>query len=704
MHCETSVVVTGINACLPVVVVVVIVIVVVIAAALIVLLPRCRLGSGDADGYSVVMQPDGKIVVVGQANSDFAIVRYEGDSPASPVITAIADDSATPGDGVTNDSTLTISGTAVANSSVEVFRNGSSIGTTTANAAGNWSLATTLPADGAYALTAMATVTGSGISPISAAYNVTLDSTIAVPLISAISSDSGSPTDRITNDATLILNGTAEANSTVQILRDGTPVGTTTTDSVGNWTFDYTSVPLANGTYTFTATATDAAGNSNTSDAFNVTIDRVAPVAPVITNISDDSATAGDRITNDTTLILNGTAEANSLIQVFQNGAAVGFATANSAGDWTFDYTSTTLTDGVYAFTATATDVAANTSPASAAFNVTIDATAPAAPAVTTFSTDSGIIGDRITNDGTLILSGTAAANSVIQVLRDGVPLSTTTTANSSGVWTYNGTATDLSDGTYAFTATATDAAGNTSAASLALNITVDKTAPVAPTVASITTDTGISTTDGITSDNTLIINGTAEANSTVQVLRNGTAIGTATADAAGNWSFDATAVPLANGNYAFTARATDAAGNTSIASAPFNVTIDRTAPAAPVINSLTTDSGLAGDRITNDTTLVLAGTAEADSTVAIFQNGGFVTTTTTNGSGNWTFDYTGTTLANGVYNLLPLLWMRQVTPALIRPPSPSESMPLPPLRLSSQVSAPTQAAPIASPKTIRWS
>jgi uncharacterized delta-60 repeat protein len=611
------------------------------------------IGSGDDEGYSVVMQPDGKIVVVGQANDNFAIVRYLGDSPVPPVIIAIADDSATPGDGITNDNTLTINGTAVANSTVEVFQNGTSIGVTTANATGNWSLPTTLSADGVYALTATTTVIGSGTSPASAAYNVTLDTAIAAPIISTITTDSGIPTDRITNDATLLLNGTAEANSGVQILRDGVLVGTTVADALGNWTFDYTTVPLANGTYNFTATATDAAGNSNTSDPFGVTIDRVAPTEPVITNIDVDSNINGDRITNDTMLILSGTAEANSLIQVFQNGVSVGFTTANAGGNWTFDHTSTPLTDGIYAFTATATDVAANTSPFSAAFNVTVDTTAPGVPAVTTFSTDSGVVGDRITNDGTLILSGTAEPFSTVQVFQNGVALSTTTTANSSGVWTYNYTATDLSDGTYAFTATATDTAGNTSVVSPSLNITVDKTAPDTPTVSSITTDTGSSATDGVTNDNTLIINGTAEANSVVQVLRNGVAIGTTTADGAGNWSFDATAVPLANGSYTFTARATDAAGNTGSSSAPFPVTIDRAAPGAPVINNFTTDSGIAGDRITNDNTLVLTGTAEANSTVAIFQNSVFITTTTTNGSGVWSFDYTSTPLPDGTYNFV---------------------------------------------------
>ena len=47
---------------------------------------------------------------------------------------------------------------------------------------------------------------------------------------------------------------------------------------------------------------------------------------------------------------------------------------------------------------------------------VTIDTTAPVAPTITSFSTDSGVVGDRITNDNTLTLTGTAEANSTVKV------------------------------------------------------------------------------------------------------------------------------------------------------------------------------------------------------------------------------------------------------------------------------------------------
>ena len=109
-----------------------------------------------------------------------------------------------------------------------------------------------------------------------------------------------------------------------------------------------------------------------------------------------------------------------------------------------------------------------------------IDTTAPVAPTITSFSTDSGVVGDHITNDNTLTLTGTAEANSTVKVY-DGATLLGSATANGSGAWSYTTAA--LANGAHSLTATATDAAGNTGAASTALAVTIDTTAPAAPTI-----------------------------------------------------------------------------------------------------------------------------------------------------------------------------------------------------------------------------
>ena len=108
--------------------------------------------------------------------------------------------------------------------------------------------------------------------------------------------------------------------------------------------------------------------------------------------------------------------------------------------------------------------------------------TAPAAPNIASFSNDTGVAGDGITNDNTLTLAGTAAANSTVKVF-DGTTQIGTATANSRGAWTYTTAA--LSDGNHSLKATATTASG-TSAASSALAVRIDTTAPTPPAMATL--------------------------------------------------------------------------------------------------------------------------------------------------------------------------------------------------------------------------
>ncbi len=116
---------------------------------------------------------------------------------------------------------------------------------------------------------------------------------------------------------------------------------------------------------------------------------------------SNDSGVAGDGVTNDNTLVLTGTAEAGSTIQVYDGATLLGTATANGSGAWSF--ATATLTDGAHSFAAKATDAAGNTGSMSAALPVTVDTAAPTAPVITAFADDSGVVGDGLTNDNTLV-------------------------------------------------------------------------------------------------------------------------------------------------------------------------------------------------------------------------------------------------------------------------------------------------------------
>ncbi len=324
-------------------------------------------------------------------------------APVAPSIASFSTDSGTVGDGITNDNTLTLTGTAEANSTVKVYDGATLLGSVTADGTGAWTYTTAALANGAHSLTATATDAAGNTGTASAALNVTVDTTAPVaPSIASFSTDSGTVGDDITNDNTLTLTGTAEANSTVKVYDGATLLGSVTADGTGAWT--YTTAALANGAHSLTATATDAAGNTGTaSAALDVTVDTTAPVAPSIASFSTDSGTVGDDITNDNTLTLTGTAEANSTVKVFDGATLLGSVTANGTGAWS--YTTAALANGAHSLTATATDAAGNTGTASAALNVTIDTTAPVAPSIASFSTDSGTVGDGITNDNTLTLT-----------------------------------------------------------------------------------------------------------------------------------------------------------------------------------------------------------------------------------------------------------------------------------------------------------
>src|SRR5664280_873417 len=135
--------------------------------------------------------------------------------------------------------------------------------------------------------------------------------------------------------------------------------------------------------------------------------------APTIASFSPDRGVVGDGITNANVLTLTGAAAASSTVNVYDGATLLGTAVADASGNWSF--TTGTLSNGSHSFTATDT-VSGTTSAASAALSVTVDTTAPVAPSITSFSPDSGVVGDHITNVNTLTLSGTAEANSTVKV------------------------------------------------------------------------------------------------------------------------------------------------------------------------------------------------------------------------------------------------------------------------------------------------
>jgi hypothetical protein len=137
-----------------------------------------------------------------------------------------------------------------------------------------------------------------------------------------------------------------------------------------------------------------------------------------------------------------------------------------------------------------------------------------AAPKIASYSAESGKLGDGITNDNTLTLTGSAPVNTTVNVF-DGASKVGTVQVNSSGQWSVTTSA--LSDGFHKLTATDTNSVGKTSAASEAISVTIDTHAPTAPKMGIYSTS-GASVS-GTTVNNDFILKGTAEASSTGKIF-----------------------------------------------------------------------------------------------------------------------------------------------------------------------------------------
>ena len=584
---------------------------------------------------------------------------------AAPVITGANDDVGpvtgnVASGGFTNDNTPTLSGSAEAGSSVSIYEGGRLLGTVLANASGIWSFTPTVVlAEGLHSFTAIATDTAGNVSEASGAYTLTVDMTPpATPVLVSVSDDVAGNTGllvsgQLTNDARPELTGTGVAGTTIRILDNGVEIGTTVVNADGGWTFIPTS-DLAQGPHELRVSATDAAGNvSGTSPAFSLNVDTVAPVAPVLGSVVDDVGTitgpiTNGGLTNDARPTFNGTGEAGSTVRILVDGQEIGSAVVNASGSWTFT-PDTLLEDGLHSVTLTATDPAGNTGPVSGAFTLTVDTLAPAAPTIVAAADNVGTIqtpltvSGQVTDDTTPTLSGRAAANATVTVYDNGVALGTVQ-ATAAGDWTFT-PGTELGNGSHTFTASAVDAAGNLSELSAGFTVIVDAIKPIAPVITLAQDDAGTITgalTSGQRTDDTLpVLTGTSEPNARVQLFEGQTLLGTAIADGSGNWTIALT-TPLTNAQHNFTAVATDAAGNVSDASATFSLTVDTLPPAVPVLVSVVDDVGtvvsLTSGQLTNDARPTLSGTAEAGSTVSIYDGDLLLGTVVADANSAWSF------------------------------------------------------------------
>jgi 4-hydroxy-3-methylbut-2-enyl diphosphate reductase IspH len=210
------------------------------------------------------------------------------------------------------------------------------------------------------------------------------------------------------------------------------------------------------------------------------TVDTSAPSAPTITGIADDTGVnSSDGITSDQTLIVSGTAEAGASIEVFIDAGSIGTASADGSGDWSLDHTGTTLTEGDYVITATATDAAGNESSASAGFSVTVDNTDPTV--VLSDNHPDAIVknGDEVTITATFTEANSIDEGTPPTITIGSVVTSAAMTKSSNLEWAYAWTVPTDNDGEATVSIAATDVAGNANTAATGKTAyTVDNTKP----------------------------------------------------------------------------------------------------------------------------------------------------------------------------------------------------------------------------------
>ncbi|OAE47742.1 Ig-like domain repeat protein [Enterobacter cloacae] len=635
--------------------------------------PETALGEGTHDFTVRATDPQGNV----SQPSGVWSVNIDLTAPQVPTIDSVSDNAPGGVTGplsagqVTNDTTPTLSGTGQAGTTIHVLNNGVEIGTTTVDSSGNWTFTPDpVLTDGTYNLRVNASDDVGNVSANSPVFAFTVDTAgPAAPVVTTVIDDVGPGTGTLasngaTNDTRPTFNGTGEVGATVHVIVDDVEIGTAVVNAQGTWSFTPTTA-LSEGPHTITFNATDAAGNTgDTSPPFNLTVDTSVPVAPVFTPATDNVGTvlgpvASGQSTDDTTPTLNGTAAANATITIYENGQQVGTAVADANGVWSF--TPGTLANGSHTWTATATDAAGNVSPASPGFTLVVDTTVPVAPVITQAIDDVGTITGAIgsgqtTNDPLPRLVGTSEPLATVNIY-EGNTLVGTGTADANGNWTIDITV-PLDNGPHTFTAEVTDQAGNTSAPSGDFSLTIDTTPPALPVLTSITDGVGNAATPvangGLTNDARPTLTGTAEAGATITIFDNGVQIGTAVATG-GAWSFTPS-TPLADGPHNLTFSATDAVGNASAQTGGYTINVDATAPVAPAITSIVDDVGtvtgpVTGTNPTNDTRPTLSGTAEANSTVRIYDGTTLVGTVTADANGNWTLPQTSTTLTEGAHN-----------------------------------------------------
>ena len=355
-------------------------------------------------------------------------------------------------------------------------------------------------------------------------------------------SDSGvSQSDGITNVQKPGFTGNCVTGTTIQLQVDTFNVAPTTVCSGGGYAITVSSA-IAEGTHAITATANNGVVTSLRSPPLAVIIEITPPTPSIVTYPPNP-----DTSTNPTfTFSANHTSTFTcSLDSAVPTACTSPLSPSVGLGPHTFDVL--------------ATDLAGNFNPAPASYAWTVLPPAPSEPALAAAS-DTGLSNnDGITNAAAPVFSGNCTDGDSMQLVDAGSPVGASPVC-SGGAYSI-GVA--LVEGNHSIGVTATRS-GYTSLSSAQLTVVIDRTPPLAPTI------TGPSGTAGAT---TSITGTAAETTGLITVFEGATTVCTTLGPfASGNWSCNPS---FSNGAHTIKATQTDIAGNVSVPSPTFGVSVD---------------------------------------------------------------------------------------------------------------------------------
>jgi RHS repeat-associated protein len=439
--------------------------------------------------------------------------------PATPTLqlAASSDTGASNSDQITKINTPTITGTGDVGTKIKLSDGNTVIGQTTVGSDGKWQVTTDRLSNGNHQLTAIANDSAGRISTTSTQLGITIDN--LAPKIQT--DDSFGSTVNSKSKLAGKIDGTGSTAGLTYQWDNRTPIAVSVTNE-GEFEQSFDLTGLTSGTHTLTLTSTDLAGNSSTKTA---SVKVLLPVQPptISTQLTHDTAPGGavntDKITADPQIQGKVTSTVTKFLAGFDSTATSKYVSIlpQLQADGSFSLNRATLdkifgkslTDGTHTLHLIATasqpggeddDRAegGGSKTTTSDFTFTLDTLAPQ------FTVTSPLATSPLKNNAKLTgtANGTGSNLASISYVWDNSTTAIAIVPNATGSFDQLLDFTGITNGTHKLTLTATDLAGNVTTNSYNTTVAVDREAPVI--TAKLTTDTGVSNSDKITSERTI--------------------------------------------------------------------------------------------------------------------------------------------------------------------------------------------------------